>query len=124
MGEATHDEEREEKDLLFSVVSPDSNSVYVVVRLRPGQENCGGDPTREERSVCFPPSHPLHIPESSRGQFDQDERYHEEFSSLKGHFLHINHDRTQSPSIVSGCIYYISKRLETSRLGEVFIHLQ
>lgn len=39
VGEAAHVEEWEEKDLLFSVVSPDSNSVYVVVSLHPGQEN-------------------------------------------------------------------------------------
>lgn len=40
VGEATHVEEREEEDLLFSAVSPDSDSVYVVVGLHSGEENC------------------------------------------------------------------------------------
>lgn len=53
VGEATHVEEREEKDLLFSVVSPDSDSMYVVVSLRSSQENHRRDQTREERSVLF-----------------------------------------------------------------------
>lgn len=49
VGEAKHDDGREEEDLLLSVVSPDSISVYVVVGLRSGQENRGRDQTWEER---------------------------------------------------------------------------
>lgn len=58
VGEAPHVKEREEEDLLLSDVSRNSNSVYVVVSLRSGQENGGGDQTWEERSV-YPPPHPL-----------------------------------------------------------------
>lgn len=58
VGEAPHVKEREEEDLLLSDVSRNSNSVYVVVSLRPGQENGGGDQTWEERSVYRPPPTP------------------------------------------------------------------
>lgn len=74
VGEAKHDEGREEEDLLFSVVSPDSNSVYVVVSLRPRQENRGGDQTREERSVISPVAL-CHIPETCRDRFETFHRF-------------------------------------------------
>lgn len=53
MGEAAHVEGRAEEDLQLCVVSPDSNSVHVVICLRSGEENHRRDPTREERSVLF-----------------------------------------------------------------------